>query len=135
MPHPKMFADEDPYLHRVREIALAFPGVQEKVSHGRPTFFTTKIFVHFGGSEKADGEWVRHDRCILVLPDAAEREPLLSDERCYSPAYLGAYGWIGFQLPGLRAPKRDWAEVAELIDESYRNTAGKRLVAQLDVGT
>lgn len=132
MPHPTMFDDDDPFLHWVREIALSFPGAREKVSHGRPNFYTTKVFAQFGGSQKVDGEWLRHDHCILVLPDAAERGPLLQDPRCFAPAYLAPYGWVGFQLPTLRAPKRDWAEVTELIDESYRNTAGKRLIAELD---
>ncbi len=50
----------------------------------------------------------------------------------YQPAYLGAYGWVGIALPAPRAARRAWAEIAELVDESYRNTAGKRLVAELD---
>ena len=132
MPHPKMFDDADPRLARVREIALGFPGAAEKVSHGHPAFFTTKVFAYYGGSQRIDGAWVRHEHTLLVLPDPAEREPLLADERCYQPAYLGAYGWVGIAVPAPRAARRAWAEIAELVDESYRNTAGKRLVAELD---
>ena len=131
MPHPKMFRDDDPLLARVREIAMTFPGAAEKVSHGRPNFYTTKIFVYFGGSQKVDGEWVSHEESILVLPDETERVALLGDPRVYLPAYLGPSGWIGFQLPAARAAKAKWAEVAELIDASYRSTAGKRHVAEL----
>ena len=40
MAHNEMFDDGDPLLVRVREIALAFPGAAEKVSHGRPAFTT-----------------------------------------------------------------------------------------------
>lgn len=132
MAHPKMFRDDDPLLARVREIATAFPGAAEKVSHGRPNFYTTKIFVYFGGSAKVEGEWVSHEKSVLVLPDETEREALLGDPRVYVPGYLGPYGWIGFELPPLRAAKARWAEVAELIDASYRNTAGKTLIARLD---
>lgn len=132
MVHPKMFRDDDPLLARVREIAMAFPGAAEKVSHGRPNFFTTKIFVYFGGSEKVDGEWVSHEGSILVLPDASERDALLEDPRVYVPGYLGPYGWVGLELPKARAAKAAWAEVAELVDASYRNTAGTRHVAELD---
>ena len=131
MPHPQMFRDDDPLLARVREIAMTFPGAAEKISHGRPSFFTTKVFVYFGGSQKVDGEWVSHEASVLVLPDATEREALLGDPRVYVPAYLGPSGWIGFELPTLRAAKTRWAEVVELIDASYRNTAGKRHVAEL----
>lgn len=132
MAHPKMFRDDDPLLARVREIAMAFPGAAEKVAHGRPNFFTTKIFVYFGGSEKVDGEWVSHEASILVLPDASERDAMIEDPRVYVPGYLGPYGWVGFELPKVRAAKAAWTEVAELVDASYRNTAGVRHVAELD---
>ena len=127
-----MFDDDDPLLLRVREMALAFPGAAEKVSHGRPTFYTTKVFAYYGGSQKVDGEWINHPRCVLVLPDQGELPSLVQDERFYVPGYLGPYGWIGFELPPLRAAEARWAEVHELLDASFRNTAGKRLVAELD---
>ena len=52
MAHPLMFDDADPLLARVREIALALPEAAEKITHGRPTFFTTKVFAYFGGSPR-----------------------------------------------------------------------------------
>ncbi len=128
-----MFDDDDPLLVRVRGLAMAFPGAAEKVSHGRPAFFTAKVFTYFGGSERVDGDWVQHSACVLVLPDDADRRSLLeSGERVFAPAYLGPAGWLGVQLPPARAARRQWAEVAELLDASYRRTAGRGLVAQLD---
>ena len=50
--HPIMFDDTDPVLARVREIALALPEAAEKVTHGRPTFFTAKVFAYYGGSPR-----------------------------------------------------------------------------------
>jgi hypothetical protein len=44
------------------------------------------------------------------------------------PAYLGPSGWIGVDL----ADDTDWAEIGELLDASYRRTAGRRRVAALD---
>lgn len=132
MAHPQMYDDDDPLLARVREIALGFPDSAEKVGHGRPTFFTTRVFCYFGGSEKRPGGHVRHDACVLVLPDAGERPALLQDERFFSPAYLGPAGWVGFDLPALDADADAWAEVGELVDASYRNTAGVRRVKRLD---
>jgi predicted DNA-binding protein (MmcQ/YjbR family) len=126
-----MFRDDDPVLARVRQLALSLPGSAEKVSHGRPAFYTTKIFAYYGGSVKVDGVWVEHDQSLLVLPDQSERTALLADSRTYVPGYLGSYGWIGFDLAASEAA---WQQVRELFDSSYRNTAATRLVAELDSG-
>lgn len=123
-----MFDEADPVLGRVREIALDFPDAAEKVTHGHPAFFTTKVFAYYGGSIKVDGVYRRHEHSLLVLLDPDERAVLLGEERCYSPAYLGPAGWVGVDLD-LDA---DWDEVGELIDASYRRTAGVRRVRALD---
>ena len=128
MAHPKMFDDADPHLARVRALARALPGADEKVSHGRPAFFTKKVFAYYGGSLKRDGEWVEHPHSLTVLPDESDRRALLGDPRVYVPAYLGPSGWIGVDLD----ESTDWDEVAELLDASYRLTAPRRLIAELD---
>ncbi len=129
MAHPEMFDPDDPLLARIRGIALGFPGADEKVSHGRPTFYTKKVFVYYGGAVRhGPGEWVQHPHSVLVLLDADERAALLDDPRTFIPAYLGPSGWLGFRLSG----DSDLEEVAELIDSSFRNTAPARLVAELD---
>lgn len=126
--HPIMFDEADPVLGRVRALALAFPDAAEKISHGHPAFFTNKIFAYYGGSVKVDGTYRQHERSVLVLLDPDEREALLADNRCYLPAYLGAYGWIGVDL----TDDTDWDEINELLDAGYRRTAGPRRVAVLD---
>lgn len=123
-----MFDDDDPVLAKIRDLALAFPDCQEKVSHGRPVFFTKKIFLYFGGSVKLDGAYVQHGHAILVLPDPEDRHALSEDSRFFSPAYLGPYGWVGLDLDGTT----DWTEIQELVDASYRQTAPKRSIAKLD---
>jgi predicted DNA-binding protein (MmcQ/YjbR family) len=123
-----MFDDADPLLGRVRALALAFPDAAEKISHGHPAFFTTKVFAYYGGSVKIDGVYRQHERSVLVLIDPDERLALSREPRCYVPAYLGASGWIGVDL----TDDTDWAEVGELLDASYRRTAGPRRVAALD---
>jgi len=128
MPHPVMFDDDDPVLARIREIALGFPDAAEKVSHGIPAFYTTKVFAYYGGSVKVAGEYRRHSRSILVLPGADERAALVEEPRCYVPAYLGPSGWVGVDLD----EATDWTEIRELLDTSYRRTAGVRRVARLD---
>ena len=123
-----MFDDDDPMLAHIREIALDFPDAAEKISHGRPAFYTTKVFTYYGGSLKVDGEWVEHAQSIQFLPDPDERPALVADPRFYVPAYIGPSGWLGFDL----ASDADVEEAAELIESSYRNTAGPRRVARLD---
>ena len=126
--HPQMFDDDDEFLERVRRLAGALPNAAEKVSHGRPAFFTKKVFAYYGGSLKVDGEWIQHPHSIVVQPDESDRRALLEDERAFVPAYLGPSGWIGVDLDG----DIDWSEVAELLDASYRQTAPARDVALLD---
>jgi predicted DNA-binding protein (MmcQ/YjbR family) len=122
-----MFDDADPLLVRVREVAATFPGVGEKVSHGRPAFFTKKVFAYYGGSVRVGDEWVQHPRSIVVQPDPGDRPALLEDPRVYVPAYLGPSGWVGFDLD----EESDWDEVVELLDASFRLTAPRRLVDEL----
>ena len=123
-----MFDDEDPYLERLRDIALALPDSGEKVSHGRPAFFTKKVFAYFGGSHKAGDDWVQHEYSVMVQPDPSDRRALLQESRVYVPAYLGPSGWIGVELDA----HTDWDEIAELLDASYRLTAPKRSIQRLD---
>ncbi|MDE9364131.1 MmcQ/YjbR family DNA-binding protein [Luteipulveratus sp. YIM 133132] len=129
MAHPRRYRDDDPYLARLRGLALALPGAQEKESHGHPNFFTTKVFAVFGGMLKGDHHSDTYAQSVLVLPDEDERAALLEDERCFLPAYYGPSGWVGLNF---RATEPDWDEVADLLDMSYRNTAPKRLVTELD---
>ncbi|MGC5077896.1 MmcQ/YjbR family DNA-binding protein [Agrococcus sp. DT81.2] len=126
MAHPPMFDDDDPLLARVRRLALALPGAAEKVSHGRPAFCTQKVFAYFGCSTKDDGEWVQHPHHLCVLLEPDERLALLA-EGAIQPAYLAPSGWVAVDLDA-----GDWTRVAELLDASYRVTAPRRLVAELD---
>lgn len=130
MSHPIMFDDADPVLARVRQIALAFPEATEKISHGRPTFSAPKMFAVYGGSRKnPSGPMTRYNHALLVKVDDSERVALEQDERFFYPAYLGPYGWMGLDFD---AATIDWAEVAELVDASFRLQAPARLVRLLD---
>lgn len=128
MAHPKMFDDDDPVLELVRSIALALPGAQEKISHGRPAFHTVKVHCYYGGSAKAGGEWIAHEQSVLLHLPAAETRALAEDPRGFLPAYLGPSGWIGLDLD----ERTEQDELAELIEESYRTVAPKRLIARLE---
>lgn len=56
------------------------------------------------------------DECLAMLEEGA-----------VVPAYLGPYGWVAVDIED-----PDWERVAELLEASYRVTAPKRLVAELD---
>lgn len=124
-----MFDERDEYLSALRKLALELPEAHEKISHGRPNFFTKKVFASYGASVKGDHSSDRWSQSVLFLPDQLEHEALLAEPRFFVPAYIGPYGWIGLNF---RATKPDWREVAELVEMSYRNTATKTLVKQLD---
>lgn len=126
MAHEQTFDDDDPLLARVRELALALPGAAEKVSHGRPVFFTQKVFAHYGGTTKEEHRAGLHPPRLTELLEPDERLAML-EEGAIAPAYLGPYGWVAVDLEDA-----DWGRVAELIDASFRVTAPKRLVAELD---
>lgn len=126
MAHPLMFDADDPLLARLRALALALPGAQEKVSHGRPAFFTTKVFAYYGGTTKQEHSAGLHPPRLSVLLEPDERLAML-EEGALVPAYLGPYGWVAIDLETC-----DWERVAELLDSSFRVTAPKRLVAELD---
>lgn len=139
-----MFADDDPLLGRVRQIALAFPEAQERVSHGSPNWFHRKTFASWRAHIKGEHDSTRLNRALCFLPDEQERVALLEDDRFHVPAYIGPSGWLALDLAHhLGEPGRthlhpddpdgvDWVEVRELVDMSYRNTAPKKLVALLD---
>lgn len=127
MPHPQMFDDDDRILAKVRAIALALPEAAEKVSHGRPTFYTGKVFAYYGGAVKAGRDWEQHPQAILIQADESDRHALRQLPTAFVPGYLGPAGWTGLDL----TMDSDWDEVRELLLDSYRETAPRRLVRQL----
>jgi len=128
MTHPLMFSDDDPVLGRVRAIALALPEAQEKITHGHPAFYTTKVFAYFGGSIKIGGVYHQHEHSIVLQSDLAGREALRQRPDAYLPAYLAAKGWTGLDL----TDDTDWDELADLIEDSYRATVTARLLRAFD---
>ena len=44
------------------------------------------------------------------------------------PPYVGHNGWVGVRLD----VEIDWDKLADIVEESYRMTAPKRLAALLD---
>lgn len=129
MAHPKQFDDDDPVLAKLRDICMALPGADVKISHGRPSFFTKKIFAGYGAVLKGEHNSGRYDQALVFMPSPEDAEAIDQDDRFFTPAYWGPYGWRGLDLSG---KKVDWGEVAELVEDSYRVTAPKKLITELD---
>lgn len=116
----------NPHLARLRRICLALPGTHEKIAWGAPTFrVVDKLFVHYRNDHHGDGRiaaWCKSvpDRQL----DLVEADP----ERFFVPPYVGPSGWVGVRLDR----KPDWGMVADLVEQAYRLTAPKRLLAELD---
>jgi hypothetical protein len=127
-----MYDPADPLLARLRDLCLRFPEASEKVSHGRPTFRARVMFASYSGMVKSavsGAPMVQFPRSVLFVACEVERPALEQDPRFFVPAYYGAYGWLGLDLDAAEA---DWQEVAELVDVSYREVSGTRLVRLLD---
>ncbi|MGI9595973.1 MAG: MmcQ/YjbR family DNA-binding protein [Acidimicrobiales bacterium] len=114
-------------LAQVREIALAFPEVTERPSHGSPSFFIRDKKVLASVFEDHHGD----ERLALWCPagpgvqgELVEQEP----ERFFVPPYVGHRGWIGLRLD----VDPDWDEVASVLDDAYRLVAPKTLIKLLD---
>ncbi len=116
----------DDAIVRVRQVCLAFPETNERLSHGAPTFLLRdrKAFVMFMDNHHDDGRLAIWCHAPHGMQGALiEREP----ERFFVPPYVGHRGWVGVRLErGV-----DWDQVAEMIEDAYRMVAPKPLIAQL----
>lgn len=113
-------------IDHVRKICLALPEATEKTAWGEPTFrVKDKIFAQFEDNH--------HNSGIVGLwckaPDGLQATLVAAEPgRFYVPKYVGHKGWIGIRMEGAV----DWTHVAELLHDSYRMTAPKRLLPLLD---
>lgn len=123
MAHQKQFDDQDKFLGKLRTICLGYPEAKEKISHGRPCFYTKNIFAIYGAVVKGNTQSVGHERSLVFKPDAAELEAFKQDPRFFIPAYWGPYGWMGIDLDS----GTDWEEVEELIEDSLLQTVSNKL--------
>ncbi|HEX5157471.1 MAG TPA: MmcQ/YjbR family DNA-binding protein [Ktedonobacterales bacterium] len=115
--------DDDAALERLRAICLALPEASEEGGVGNPSFKVRgKIFAMRHPHDDRMSVW-------LKAPPGAQGALVHTSPRVFFvPPYVGHHGWVGAWLDiGL-----DWEQLAELIEESYRMTAPKRLVALLD---
>jgi predicted DNA-binding protein (MmcQ/YjbR family) len=120
--HPRTYSEADPFLPELRAVCLAFPEAAEVEAWGRPTFRAgKKMFAVFAGSEEP--------LSVIFKPDPEEATALAQDARIFTPRYFGPSGWLALDFT---AAPVDWGEVAELMEDSYRQVALKRMLRALD---
>ena len=121
-------------LDRVRRIALALPGVNERVSHGAPCFFVqdSRPLCYFHDHHRGD----RRVTLWCPAPPGVQDELVGSEpERFFapSPSAKGTFSdWLGVFLDTAGEHEVDWLEIAAIVEGAYRLVAPKQLVAELD---
>lgn len=115
-------------LARLRKVCLALPEAHEVEAWGEPTFrVRNKLFAMYAASNNHHGG----GRPAVWCKAAPGNQALMvraEPDRFFVPPYVGPSGWVGVWLD--RRP--DWSEVRELMRDSYRLVAPKRLAALLE---
>jgi predicted DNA-binding protein (MmcQ/YjbR family) len=108
-------------LSRFAALCLSLPESYEQETWGAATFRVTgKIF-----ATAADHEGYT----VAMKASREEQAALLAvGEPFFFPRYVGPKGWIGVRLSGTT----DWSELDELVRESYRLIAPRRLARELE---
>jgi hypothetical protein len=120
-----MARKQDP-LARLRALCLALPAVEERLSHGEPTWFVggKKTFVMFANHH--------HDDRVAfwcAAPEGAQDLLVRAEpQRYFKPPYVGTRGWIGVYVD---VPV-DWGAVAGHVEDAWRCVAPKKLLAEFD---
>ena len=115
-------------LARLRKLCLALPEAHEVEAWGEPTFrVRNKLFAMYAAPNNHHGG----GRVSVWCKEAPGNQALMvraEPERYFVPPYVGPSGWVGVWLD--RHP--DWSEVNELMRDSYRLVAPKKLAALLE---
>ncbi|MEO8395653.1 MAG: MmcQ/YjbR family DNA-binding protein [Chloroflexota bacterium] len=111
-------------IDKLRAICLALPeAVEDFEGVGSPAYkVRSKIFaMHHGMHINRSSMWCKAPSGFQQMIVGAE------PERFFVPPYVGQHGWIGLWLD----VEQDWGLIADLVEDSYRMTAPKRLIAQI----
>ena len=99
----------------MRKICLALPDVNERESHGSPTFFIRdkRSFVSYMNDHHGDG------RLALWCASSSDVQQMLATSRpqqFFVPPYVAHLGWVGVRLD------RDlsWDEIEGVIRDAHR---------------
>ena len=111
---------------RVTKICLTLPHA-EHAYHGDHAVYTVrkKTFAYYMNDHHGDGKV-----CVAAKVAPGDNTALAKaqPERFYLPAYIASRGWVALRLDVKRV---DWEEVRELVYDSYRRIAPKKLAAMV----
>jgi hypothetical protein len=116
------------HLPRLRQICLALPEVEERMSHGEPAWFVRgkKQFVTYADRH--------HDDRVAfwcAAPEGIQRILVESQpDRFFVPPYVGGRGWVGCYLD----VEVDWDELEEVVADAYLTVAPPGLGAMVRPG-
>jgi hypothetical protein len=117
----------DRELARVRKVCAALPEVEERLSHGSPSFFvrgkkTLAMFVDDHHGDGILGIW-------CAAPPGVQEQVIDEDpDVFFRPPYVGHRGWIGVRLSRTVTD----TELRMILEDAFRVVAPKTLVAELD---
>jgi hypothetical protein len=104
----------------VRQMMLALPGVEERSSYGTPGFHVAKKFM----------SRLREDDVLVLKPvEDIEQEFLMSTD---PDAFFTTDHYRGYPTILIRLSKVDAAQVGELIEQSWRRLAPRKLLDAYD---
>ena len=113
-------------IEQIRAVCLALPeAVEDHAGVGSPAFkVRDKIYAmqhpaQRPGHENRPSLWCKAPRGFQAT--IVESDP----EHFFVPPYVGQHGWVGLFLDA----EIDWDLLADLVEDSYRMTAPKRLQA------
>ncbi len=120
-------------LDAVRTIALALPGVSERISHGEPCFFVRRRpLCYFHDDHRGDG---RISLWCPAPPGVPDELTSSEPSRFFRPtsSKSGVFArWLGIYLDTDGGDRVDWNEIAGIIEDAFRTVAPRALIAELD---
>jgi predicted DNA-binding protein (MmcQ/YjbR family) len=117
-----MPSDED-LIEKLRLMCMSYPSATEDgAGVGAPGFKVRgKIFAMQHRMNERPSLWCK-------APPGAQQHLIASDPATFfAPPYVAQHGWIGVYLDA----NPDWDWIDKLIEDSYRLTAPKKLIALL----
>ena len=113
-------------LETLRDICLNYPQTSEVIKWENPVFLVHgRIFVLVSvGDDDRMAIWLKAGKGVQEAFVGAD------SERYFRPPYFGPKGWLGAWVSASSQPI--WPVIEDLIDESFRLVAPKRVVALLE---
>jgi hypothetical protein len=115
-------------VDHIRSTCLSLPEVEERPSHGAPTFFVRgkKTFLTVWADGHHDNQFP-HLWC--AAPEGVQADLIANrPDQFFRPPYVGHRGWLGVRLD--RGVPLD--ELTDLCDEAYRVVAPPSLSRLLE---